>query len=118
MDGYLGDPSFLLTLYIHHGMLEEACRVVCAVLAGPDYSFREHVAQNRLPENGEIDFVPYKKIDLLWNLIERVLQKGTLSEEHARRLSDARLKMEKAVEKHFQLLEISEMGIRSARALA
>jgi hypothetical protein len=117
IDGYMGDPSFLLSLYTHHGMLEEACRVVCAVLAGPDDSFREYVAQNRLPEKGEIDFVPYKKIDLLWNLIDRVLQKGMLSNVESRRLSDARLQMEKAVEKHFQLLEISEMGIRSARAL-
>jgi hypothetical protein len=53
-------------------MLIEACDLVSSVLSG----FRtdtphEFAAKNssRLPEKGDVDYIPYKNIDLVWNLV-------------------------------------------------
>jgi hypothetical protein len=119
---YLGDPSALVTLYTKRGMYAEACEVVSATLTGLDGhdsggGSREAKAPNRLPEKGEIDFVPYQKIDILWNLIDFVLNDGRVDKREGDRMRESRKNMEQAIEKHIALMKISEMGMRSARAL-
>ena len=111
---YLGDPSALLSLYMKRGMYIDACRVVSSVL---DASGRESKAPSRLPEKGDMDFVPYNKIDLLWNLIEVTLADGVLDKAQGDAIVEAREQMEQSLERHFELLNISEMGLKSARAL-
>jgi hypothetical protein len=117
-DGYIGDPSVLLSLYTTRGLYQDACRIVTTVLAGSGNNYREDVAPLRLPEKGEMDFVPYNKIDYLWNLIDISLKKNILKREESRKLEEARLQMKGSLEKHFDLTKISEMGQMSARALA
>lgn len=116
---YLGDPSALLSLYIKRGMLAEACNTVSQVLSvrqgGGQVQYDK--AASRLPEKGDIDFVPYDSIDFLWNLIEIALSKHVLAPAEIKQLMEARSRMEKSIEKHFALMQISEMGMRSARAL-
>jgi hypothetical protein len=114
---YSGNPSALVTLYMKHGMFVEACNIVTWTLSGGacPCGTREDKASSRLPEKGEVDFVPYQTIDLLWNVIEVVLSK--VKNGLAQETRDSRDRMEAALEKHFALLQISEMGIKSARAL-
>jgi len=115
---YNGDPSALLSLYTRQGMLLEACNVVSTVLsANHDFKSREERAPNRLPEKGDIDFVPYNKIDILWNLMEKTIAVGNLNSDEERALRNAQSMVKLALEKHFALLKVSEMGIRSARSL-
>jgi hypothetical protein len=78
---------------------------------------REEKAPSRLPERGDIDFVPYRAIDTLWNLSDVVLSKGVLQSSEQERLEKARVTMKEALDKHFGLATISEAGIRSSRAL-
>ena len=118
--GYLGNPSALLSLYMKQGMFIEACNVVTGTLLGHDGSdtdSRQSNASSRLPEKGEVDFVPYTKIDLLWNFIEVVLSKPEVDKVERLKVREARDQMESALQKHFVLLKISEMGMKSARAL-
>jgi hypothetical protein len=114
---YSGNPSALLTLYMEKGMFVEACNIVTLTLTGHNTGLRESGAASRLPEKGDIDFVPYQTIDLLWNLIEVLLSKKKFSKVKESEISDSRDRMEFALEKHFTLLNISEMGLKSARAL-
>jgi hypothetical protein len=119
---YLGDPSALLTLYIKHGRLAEACDLVTSILTGVNQQqrgseSRDAKAASRLPEKGDIDFVPYSKIDVLWHLIEVSLGKGGCDKSEASRIRESQDTMEAALEKHFALMKISEMGMRSARTL-
>jgi hypothetical protein len=114
---YYGNPSALLTLYTEKGMFVEACNLVTLTLTGHNTGLRESGAASRLPEKGDIDFVPYQTIDLLWNLIEVLLSKKKFSRVKEREITDSRDRMEFALEKHFGLLNISEMGLKSARAL-
>ena len=78
---------------------------------------RETRAPSRLPEKGDIDFVPYAKIDVLWNLIDKALSDPTVSAREKGKLKESRKTMETSLEKHFELMKISEAGMRSARAL-
>jgi hypothetical protein len=114
---YLGDPSALLSLYMNRGMFIEACKLVSAVLSGCGSWGRRTKASSRLPEKGDIDYVPYRKIDLLWNAIELEVIPNAQSVYLADLLA-ARSDMERALEKHFELLNISEIGLVSARTLA
>jgi hypothetical protein len=118
-NGYLGNPAGLLTLYTKHGLLAEACMVVSSTLTAVDSQgkTREEKAPSRLPERGDIDFVPYRAIDTLWNLSDVVLSKGVLQSSEQERLEKARVTMKEALDKHFGLATISEAGIRSSRAL-
>jgi hypothetical protein len=115
---YLGDPSALLSLYTKRGMYHEAFAASAALLAGPDGTSREGKASSRLPEKGNIDYVPYNKIDILWNLSEIALKRGDFGEVDEQRLLDSRALLEESLAKHFTALKISEEGQRSARALA
>jgi hypothetical protein len=113
------NPSALCTLYTKKGRYVEACDLVTRVLVGPEGGkVRRSNAASRVPEKGNIDFVPYPKIDLLWNLIDQSLRQGDIDEETMSQLRVSRLKMEQALEFHFSLLKISEEGLTSARALA
>jgi hypothetical protein len=116
--GYLGDPSALLTLYTKWGMYHEAFAASASLLAGSDGTSREGKASSRLPEKGNIDYVPYNKIDILWNLSEIALARGDFDDVDVQRLLDSRERLEESLEKHFTSLKISEEGQRSARALA
>jgi hypothetical protein len=78
---------------------------------------RESRAPARLPEKGEIDFVPYDKIDVLWTLIDRACSNHLIGSKEKKTLQESRDAMENALEKHFELMGISELGSRSARAL-
>jgi hypothetical protein len=111
---YLGNPSALLKLYTQWGMFAEACDVVTVILGDND---RVTQAASRLPEKGNIDCVPYRSIDLLWNLIEIACSKGAYDDEEKRRNLEARQKMEEALLKHYECMQVSEMGMRSARML-
>ena len=115
VEGFLGDPACLLNLYTARGMYKEACRVVSTVLAGPNNDYRESKAPSRLPERGEIDFLPHNKIDILWNLIQLAVNKGRAD---APEILQARSQMEESLTKYFDLLQISDMGAQSARALS
>jgi len=111
---YLGDPSALLKMYTNHGMFADACKVVTTILGDND---RAAQAASRLPEKGNLDFVPYRSIDLLWNLIEVACSKGAYDNDEESRIRKARQDMERAIEKHYECMKISEMGMRSARML-
>jgi len=111
---YLGNPSALLKLYTYRGMFAEACNVVKVILGDPD---RATNAASRLPEKGNIDYVPYQSIDLLWNLIEIAFSKEFYDDDQKDRISKAREDMGKALEKHYHCAKVSEMGMRSARML-
>jgi hypothetical protein len=116
---YSGDPNALLSLYMKRGMFIEACKLVSSVLSGSGSWGRQTKASFRLPEKGDIDYVPYRKIDLLWNAIELEVKANANAESvFLADLLAARSKMERALEKHFELLNISESGLVSARTLA
>ena len=114
--GYFGDPEVLLTLYTTNGLFKDACRVVTAIFERSN-SRVNHVP-SRLPEKGEIDYIPFDKIDLLWNFVDMKLQKNFLKREDRIDLETACLSMKKSIEKYFNLLRISEMGQHSARVLS
>ena len=110
-----GNPTALLNLYIKYGMYIDGCELVTSILLG-DENARRQAAPSRLPERGSIDFVPYEKIDILWNTIESCLRH--LQERDAKsKLLRSRSAMEYALHKHFQLMKVSEQGMLSARAL-
>merc|ERR1712113_1027284 len=109
-----GNPSALLTLYTRRGMFLEACNVVTVILGDNE---RATKAASRLPEKGSIDYVPYSSIDLIWNLIEIARSKGVYSTNEERRILKSRGDMEHAIQKHFEYMKVSEMGMRSARML-
>lgn len=116
-DGYLGDPSRLLSLYIHRGLYTDACRVVCSVLEGPRHDFRQAAAPSRVPEKGEVDCLPIQNIDMLWNLIELSVKNGRFLDCGSAVLQ-ARSSMEQSLTKYFELLGISDSGAKSTRALS
>ena len=129
--GGVGNPTDLIRLYMKYGMLSNACKVVHDILeggssssSGSGSSIREELATKRLPEKGCIDFVPYAVIDQLWNMIETYVQStssGIIISEADVVKKESLLKdrnaMEHAIEKHLELMKISEMGLLSARAL-
>lgn len=113
---YLGDPNALLSLYMKRGLFAESCKLVSTVLSGFGCWHRKAKSSSRLPEKGDVDYVPYNKIDLLWNIIEAAVQSNTI--KNTTELLAARNEMERALEKHFELIKISEIGLPSARTLA
>jgi hypothetical protein len=112
--GFLGNPSTLLSKYLVFGMYLQACRTVVETL---EVHKRTRTATQRLPEKGDMDFVPYSKIDMLHNLMDVYIGKGVYSKVHVKALQQAQEQMVASLDRHFELLEISEMGLQSARAL-
>jgi hypothetical protein len=110
------DPAGLVRLYMKHGIYIAACDLVSTILVGT--SSRDMTAPSRLPEKGDIDFVPYDTIDLLWNMIESVLKRVDTKEEDGIELMASRERMESALVKHFEWTKISKAGLQSARALS
>lgn len=108
---YSGNPQALLSLYTKQGMFIDACKLVSKILTV------ESPATSRLPESGDIDYVPYDNIDFLWNLIDVMLSTGEIPASAEEEILSARDEMEKALKRHFSLLHISDMGLKSARAL-
>lgn len=114
------NASALCTLFIHHCRYIDACHLVTRTLMGGDTEgeARKAMSVSRIPEKGNIDFVPYNMIDMLWELVDKTLRQGSISESTKSQLRVSRMKMEDALKFHFNLLKISEEGLRSARALA
>ena len=106
------DPSALLSLYIKRGLYVEACEVVSGTLLGN--ARRRQEASSRLPEKGNIDYVPYPTIDILWHFIQEQIDSGN-DTDHT--LLQARNRMERSLEEHFELMKLSEQGMHSARVL-
>jgi RNA binding exosome subunit len=115
VDGYLGNPTVLLTVYIKRGMVKDACRVVTRIFNDFN-SNRGHLAASRLPESGEIDYIPFDKIKLLWSLVDIRLGKVHLLTAR-RELESARMEMKASLDEYFRLSKITEMGQQSARSL-
>ncbi|KAL7569214.1 hypothetical protein ACA910_016770 [Epithemia clementina (nom. ined.)] len=114
---YLGDPCALLNIYIMAGMYHLACGLVSSVLdiAGQ----KPNATAMRLPEKGNMDFVPYEKIDILYNLIDTAVENGDLEDgEFRETVLLARSRMVESLEAYFDRMEVSEAGLRSARILA
>jgi hypothetical protein len=97
-------------------MYEDAYRVVQETLA---VDKQGKSATNRLPEKGEVDFVPYDKIDLLHNLVKLSISKGLYNNhpEQKSRLQKLVKDLEGTVTRHFKLLNLAETGLTSARTL-
>ena len=114
------NASALCTLFIQHCRYIDACNLVTRILMGGDSEggARKAMSASRIPEKGNIDFVPYNMIDMLWDLVDKTLRQGSVSESTKSQLRVSRMKMEDALKFHFSLLKISEEGLRSARALA
>ena len=110
-----GNASALLDLYMDYGLYIDACDLVSSILIG-DETERQKNATNRLPEKGYVDFVPYEKIDNLWNSIEELSKEH--EEKDLEKLLLARSQMEVALEKYYNLMKVSEQGMMSARALS
>jgi len=119
----LADPAGLMRLYIKHHQYGEACDVVTSILTKQQNMPNSTRSSSRLPEKGSIDWIPYNLIDMLWNVIESIVSthpsnssKDVTSQVNS--LIKMRGGMEKALEKHFEMLKMSEEGLRSARALS
>ena len=105
----------LLDIYTARGMAKDACRVVTRVFNDFNNNCGHPVA-SRLSEKGEIDFIPFDKIKLLWCLVDIRLEK-ILLDSGRRDLESARMKMKESMDEYFKQMKISEMGQQSARAL-
>jgi hypothetical protein len=114
--GKTGNPSALILVYIRWGMLLEASTVVTSTLLGNGFD-RKKVAASRLPEKGNIDFVPYKIIDLLWDLMGKEIANPNIDSDTRKNLHLARIRIEQVLTEHFELMKISEAGLHSARVL-
>jgi hypothetical protein len=114
------NASALCALFIQRCRYIDACNLVTQILMGGDSEgeARKAMSASRIPEKGNIDFVPYNMIDMLWDLVDKTLRQGSVSESTKSQLRISRMKMEDALKFHFSLLKISEEGLRSARALA
>jgi hypothetical protein len=118
VDINVADPSGLVHLLMAHHKYGDACDVVSATLSSP-------VSQsptNRLPEKGNIDYVPYDLIDNLWDTIEVIASKSASesaeNQKKIQRLLQSRGCMERSLAQHFERCKMSEDGLRSARTLS
>jgi len=107
------DPMSLLKLYMKNGLLDKACEVVTIVLSRNN-SGNPQYQTNRLPERGNVDFIPYQLLDMLWNMIGNL----DINDPVNRELFEARSAMERSLRNHLNLMNSSELGLQSARALS
>lgn len=115
--GRNGNRVALLNLYIKYGLYVEACALVeYVVLQGVQHE-RDTALSERLPEKGYIEFFPFQTIDLLWNLIQALVDSKCLEPNECSKLLTSRKEMEKALHIYFQYIKLSEDGLASARVL-
>jgi len=125
-DNVTADPAGLMRLFIKHHQYGEACDVVVSLLSKRQKSHSQNAPSTRLPEKGNIDYVPYDLIDMLWNMIDSIINSPAASSSRAsddaksqiKSLTVKRTRMENAIEKHLESLRISEEGLKSARRLS
>jgi len=110
------NPAVLVRLLMKRGLYVQACRTVTFILLGK-HGGNEKMVTNRLPEKGNIDYIPYDTIDSLWNQIEEESCSKSCTRGRKRSILRAREQMEEALQKHFQYMKVSETGLLSARAL-
>merc|ERR1712037_985979 len=106
----------LVTIFMKRGLYVRASEIVCSVLLRNRMK-RDIAAPSRLPEKGSIDFVPYSLINSLWNIITAEISSPTCQNNRRMMLVKARIEVEKALETHFELMKLSEIGKKSARIL-
>lgn len=113
------DPAGLVHLMMEYHRYYEAAEVVLSVLSKRSNGI---APSSRLPEKGSIDFIPYNMIDALYSSIDAITTtvKRTSSEveNQVKSLELMKGRLEKALMEHFEMLKLSEEGLRSARALA
>lgn len=113
------DPAGLVRLLMDYHRYEEACDVVVEILSKRNDNLP---SSSRIPEKGAIDFVPYNLIDSLHATINNIVETVQDSDEGVQNrliaLRSAQHRMEKALLHHFELTNLSEEGLKSARALA
>jgi hypothetical protein len=116
---YRGNPQALLALYIREGLFLEACNLVTAVLEKQCTRVQSaRDAPMRLPTKGDIDYVPQKSIDVLYNLIEiTTVDKNLNIIQEREKLTTAREKMLRTLQKYVDVLKDEGLGILSARTL-
>ena len=118
-DSSVADPSALIRLLMSHHKYGDSCDVVTAILSSRASSSS---ASSRLPEKGNVDYVPYDLIDSLWQIIEVIASSSASESEETHKkiqmLLQSRSCMERSLAKHFEDLKISEDGLRSARTLS
>jgi len=107
----VADPAGLARVYIKRGLYVEACDVMSFTLSRQGLN----AVSSRLPEKGNIDYVPYQTIDMIWNIIDAAASR--MKPEDRKCALDARTRMENALNRHFESTRISEEGLQSARAL-
>jgi len=108
------NPASLLHLLIDHGLYVQACETIHSVFQCHHES-RKNEAVSRFPEKGHCDFVPYNLIDVLFTLIEEDIK--VCSTNRKVLLLSARDRMQEVLQRHFNLMKVSEVGMLSARAL-
>jgi hypothetical protein len=120
----IADPAGLVRLFMKYHRYDEACGVIISVLSkrNSQMSSAAVAPSSRLPEKGNIDFVPYDLIDALYQTINNTVATVTSSDPKVQNklidLKSLQKRMEVTLVKHFQLLKLSEDGLKSARALA
>ena len=117
----VANPAGLMRLYIKHHQYGEACDVVTTIIS-KQTKFSGTAVSSRLPEKGNIDWVPYDLIDMLWDMIESIITSNSSSidtdaKSQVQSLTLKRNDMEGALEDHFNRLKTSEEGLQSARRL-
>ena len=115
----IADPTGLMRLYIKHHQYGEACDVVTSILSKTP---SQSSSTTRLPEKGNIDYVPYDLIDMLWDMIDSIITSNSTSTDDdvkakVKALIKKRSDMEQALEGHFVSTKTSEEGLQSARRL-
>jgi hypothetical protein len=87
-----------------------------AILAGPKRDHRRNVAGRRQPEAGEMDFVPYHKIQFLQRAMKLRMQESQ-SQGYVTILQDLEKRLDDCLAEHMRFLQISEDNLTSARVL-
>ena len=116
----VADPAGLVRLLMNYHRYYEAADVIVTVLSEGNKSLSP---SSRLPEKGSIDFVPYDLVDTLHHTITGILSTyGSSSDpvikDQLIALGSIQKRLEKSLLQHFELLKLSEEGLKSARVLA
>ena len=112
------DPAGLARLLMDFHQYGEACDVIVEILNKRNDT---RLSSSRIPEKGDIDFVPYNLIDHLHatigNILATVADPDQCVQNRLVALQSALHRLEKVLQNHFKVLNMSEEGLKSARAL-